>query len=281
MANKQPITPLFLDCAQRGEKGSVLYTNSLLPSLVNEVASNCNNTIVVINTTGQRLVDGFIENENVTALVYGGALGEQSGNAIIDVLYGDVNPSGKLAHTIAKNESDIAFFKTSEEANITFSEGNYIDYKYFDKYNITPRYEFGYGLSYTTFEYGNDLAVTSNATAGYANGTRTIGGREDLWDDVATVTATVSNTGSLDGAEVAQLYVGFPQAADMPARSLRGFEKVNIAAGGSATVTFTLKKRDLSHWDAEAKEWKVEAGDYTLYLASSSRNIKAQTTLTV
>ncbi|ROV87592.1 hypothetical protein VSDG_09627 [Cytospora chrysosperma] len=267
--------------AYSGEGGdrTELY-NADQDALINEVASNCNNTIVVINTTGQRLVDGFIENDNVTAVVYGGALGEQSGNAIIDVLYGAVNPSGKLAHTIAKNETDYNV-QTSDEANITFTEGNYIDYKYFDKYNVTPRYEFGYGLSYTTFEYATEVTVESNATAGYASGPRAVGGREDLWDIVATVGTTVSNTGSLDGAEVAQLYVSFPEAAGMPVRSLRGFEKVMIAAGQSAAVSFPLRKRDLAYWDVAAQEWKVEAGDYTLYVGASSRDLKAKTTLTI
>ncbi|ROW17623.1 hypothetical protein VPNG_00874 [Cytospora leucostoma] len=279
-AYNQDACLVFLN-AYSGEGGdrSELH-NADQDALVNEVASNCNNTIVIINTTGPRLVDGFAENDNVTAIVYGGPLGEQSGNAIIDVLYGTVNPSGKLAHTIAKNETDYNV-QTSEEANITYTEGNYIDYKYFDKYNVTPRYEFGYGLSYSTFGYSSDLTVSSNATAGYANGTRTIGGREDLWDVVATVSTTVENTGSVDGAEVAQLYVSFPEAADQPLRSLRGFEKVQIAAGQSATVSFPLRKRDLAHWDVTAQEWSVEAGDYTLYVGASSRDLKAQTTLTI
>lgn len=225
-------------------------------------------------------MDGFITNENVTSVLYGGALGQESGNAILDVLYGNVNPSGRLAHTIAKTEDDFPI-PISWVANISFTEGNHIDYKYFDKYNVTPRYEFGYGLSYTTFQYGSDVTVSSNATAGYATGRRAVGGREDLWDSVATVSATISNTGDRDGSEVAQLYVAFPEAADMPVRSLRGFEKVQIAAGGSATVSFVLQKRDLSHWDVEAQEWKVEAGTYTLYVGASSRDLKATTTLTI
>lgn len=94
----------------------------------------------MINTTGPRLVDGFITHENVSAVLYAGALGQESGNAILDVLYGDVNPSGRLVHTVAKNESDYdTNVQISEEEVINFTEGNYIDYKYFDKYNITPR----------------------------------------------------------------------------------------------------------------------------------------------
>ncbi|KAK7746558.1 hypothetical protein SLS62_009355 [Diatrype stigma] len=254
-------------------------------TLVNTVANNCNNTIVVINTTGPRLVDAWITHDNVTGVLYGGALGQESGNAIDDVLFGTVNPSGKLVYTIARNESDYdAGTQVQEtELELEFSEGNYIDYKYFDRYNVTPRYEFGYGLSYTTFVYGNEMQAQKNNSlrAGYATGALAVGGREDLWDAVATVTATVTNTGSVAGSEVAQLYVGFPAAADEPVRQLRGFQKVPLEPGQSQTITFELRRRDLSIWDTAAQNWKVEAGDYTFHVAASSRNLKASTTLTV
>jgi beta-glucosidase len=231
--------------------------------------------------TGPRLVDQWIENDNVTAVVYGGALGQESGNAIVDVLYGAVNPSGKLAHTIARNESDYNV-EIGLDANITFTEGNYIDYKYFDKYNVTPRYEFGYGLSYTTFTYSSHVSVTTtNIRAGQAIGIRAVGGRIDLWDVVANVSTSITNTGVIDGAEVVQLYIAFPNVADAPIRSLRGFEKINVAAGATETITFELKRRDLSFWDVTAQEWTVASGDYTLYVGASSRDLRAQTTLTI
>lgn len=280
LAYNQDACVVFIN-AYAGEGGdrSELY-NEDQDTLVNSVASNCNNTIVVVNSNGPRVLDGFATNTNVTAIVYGGALGQESGNAILDVLYGDVNPSGRLAHTIAKSSDDYPV-PINWNADIDFTEGNYIDWKYFDKYNVTPRYEFGYGLSYTTFEYGSAVTASSNVTAGYATGARAVGGREDLWDTVASVTATVSNTGDRDGSEVAQLYIAFPEAADMPLKNLRGFEKVHVAAGGEETVTYTLQRRDLSHWDTAAQEWKVEKGTYTLYVGASSRQIKAQTTLVV
>ena len=97
-------------------------------TMITTVAANCNNTIVVVNTVGPQILEYWIENENVTAVLYGSLLGEQSGNSIIDVLYGDVNPSGRLIHTIAKNESDYnAEICTTHVCN--FTEGNYIDYK--------------------------------------------------------------------------------------------------------------------------------------------------------
>lgn len=259
-------------------------TNAEQDELVNTVAANCNNTIVVINTIGPRVVDAWVENENVTGVLYAGALGQESGNAIDDVLFGAVNPSGKLVHTIAKNESDYNpdVIISSTELSLNFTDGNLIDYKYFDAYNITPRYEFGYGLSYTTFNYSSELvADATNLTAGFATGDIGVGGREDLWDIVATVTTTIANTGDVTGAEIAQLYVSFPDAAEEPVRQLRGFKKVVLGAGESADVRFELRRRDLSVWDVVGQEWAVVEGEYVFKVGASSRDFKASTSLTV
>lgn len=276
---------VFLN-AQAGEGSDrTELRNATADALVTTVADSCSNTIVVINTVGPRLVDAFAEHPNVTAILYGGPLGQESGGAIDDVLFGAVSPSGRLVHTIAKNESDYNPDTRVDETSLDlyFDDGNYIDYKYFDKYNITPRYEFGYGLSYTTFEYADAATATrtANLTAGFASGARAVGGREDLWDTVALVSASVANTGSVAGQEVAQLYVSFPDAADEPVRQLRGFEKVVIQPGESQTVTFELARRDLSVWDTAGQEWKVESGEYTFWVGASSRDLKAKATLTV
>lgn len=221
----------------------------------------------------------------MTGVLYAGPLGQESGNAIDDVLFGNITPSGKLIHTIAKNESDYdSNTQISTELELDFSEGNYIDYRYFDRYNITPRFEFGYGLSYAAFNYSSELAVESNTTAlaeAYATGDLAVGGREDLWDVVATVSTSISNTGSVAGAEVAQLYITFPDVADEPIRQLRGFEKISLDAGESGDVSFALKRRDLSIWDVSAQAWKIESGEYTLYVGASSRDFRAVGTMTV
>ncbi|KKA30767.1 hypothetical protein TD95_004996 [Thielaviopsis punctulata] len=257
-------------------------TNGTQDVLVNAVADVCNNTIVVINTVGPRLVDQWIEHENVTGVLYAGPLGQESGYALDDVLFGAVNPSGRLVHTIAKNESDYdPITRVSQSLNLNFTEGNYIDYKYFDKNAIEPRFEFGYGLSYTSFEYSSTISVSANVSASYATGKRSIGGRADLWDTVASVSGTLKNTGDLAGAEVAQLYVQFPEAANEPVRQIRGFEKVTLQPGEQTNVEFTLKRRDLSVWDVVAQEWKIEAGEYTFYYGASSRDFKATATLTL
>jgi beta-glucosidase len=252
-------------------------------ALVLSVAENCNNTIVVVNSSGPRVLDAWIENDNITAVIYSGLLGQESGNAIADVLYGDVNPSGKLIHTIAKNASDYPA-TVCVEAECAFTEGVYVDYRWFDQQEIEPRYPFGHGLSYTTFTYGTVAAEITNAsalTSTYPTGVLGLGGQVDLFDEVITVSTTVQNSGSLDGAEVAQLYISFPDAAAQPVRILRGFEKVSIVAGETADVTFSLRRRDISYWDVSAQKWAVTTGTYTFSVGSSSRDIRANATLTI
>lgn len=258
--------------------------------LINNVADKCNNTIVVFHNAGVRLVDGFVDHPNVTAIIFGHLPGQDSGKALVSLLYGESNPSGKLPYTVAKNESDYgavvthslpegeyALFPQSD-----FDEGVFVDYRHFDANNITPRYEFGFGLSYTTFEYSNLVidAIDGAVTDEYPSGVIVEGGHEDLWDVVATVSATVSNTGDVDGMEVAQLYVSIP-GTNEPVRVLRGFEKPMISAGGSATVQFDLTRRDLSSWDVEAQMWKLTGGSYGIAVGSSSRVLPLTGTLEI
>jgi beta-glucosidase len=279
-AESSDVCLVFLNAlAGEGADRTELY-NDEQDTLVTSVASECNNTIVVLNTVGPRLMEAWIDNENVTAVLYGSMLGQESGNSIVDVLYGDVNPSGKLIYTIGKNASDYPV-KICETAQCDFTEGVYIDYKYFDAYNLTPRYPFGYGLSYTLFEYGSTIVSSSGVTAGPANGALTVGGREDLWDTVVTVTTRISNNGTVDGADVAQLYLSYPSAANQPIRQLRGFDKLDITAGSSALATFSLRRRDISFWDVTAQEWSVASGEYTVSIGSSSRDLRSNATFTV
>lgn len=212
---------------------------------------------MVVNVSGPRVLEAWIENEKITAVIYSGLLGQESGNAIADVLYGDVNPSGKLIHTIAKNASEYPA-SVCKELECPFSEGVYVDYCWFDKHDIEPRFPFGHGLSYTTFSYDDVTATITNSSAlasTYPTGQLGLGGQVDLFDEVISVNTTVQNTGSLRGAEVAQLYLSFPDEADQPVRILRGFEKVNITAGQTADVSFTLRRRDVSCWD-----WMLRSG---------------------
>jgi len=196
---------------------------------------------------------------NVTGIIYAGAPGEQTGPAIVDVLYGAVNPSGRLPFTVAVNAADypadILYTDLNPSPTLQFTETLFLDYRHFDAASIAPRYAFGFGLSYTTFTY-SALAVA---------GTR--------------VSFTLANTGARDGTEIPQLYVGFPSGAGEPPRVLRGFEEVVLAKGASATVAFSLTARDLSIWDTGAQQWTRPPGTFAVYVGASSRDIRLQGTL--
>ncbi|KAI1270152.1 beta-glucosidase M [Xylariaceae sp. FL1019] len=256
--------------------------------LIRNVADHCNNTIVVFHNAGVRLVDEWVDHPNVTALIFAHLPGEASGKALVEILYGDANPSGKLPYTVAKNESDYGDILSPDRAEgifekfpqSNFTEGVYLDYRHFDAKGITPRYEFGFGLSYTTFEF-SDLQITKNSSANttqYPIGDIMEGGQIDLWDVIASVSATVANTGSVDGAEVAQLYVGIPGA---PVKQLRGFEKPFLNVSRSETVSFELNRRDLSVWDVVAQKWRLQSGNYSVYVGSSSRLLPLKGTLSI
>ncbi|KAK8137166.1 glycoside hydrolase family 3 protein [Apiospora sp. TS-2023a] len=260
-------------------------------NLIKNVASKCANTIVVFQNAGVRLVDGFVDHPNVTALIFAHLPGQDSGRALASILYGDANPSGKLPYSVPHTESDWGPIanETKPEGiyekfpQSDFDEGVFIDYRAFDKQGIEPRYEFGFGLSYTTFNYsGVQASLGSANTDAYPTGPIETGGHLDLWDIVATVSATVTNTGDVEGAEVAQLYVGIPgDKNDTPIRQLRGFAKEVLAPGASATVEFPLNRRDLSTWDVVAQNWKLQKGEYAIYVGSSSRSLSLTTKLTV
>ncbi|CAI7632883.1 unnamed protein product [Penicillium pancosmium] len=254
--------------------------------LINQVATTCANTIVVIHNAGTRLVDQFADHPNVTAIIFAHLPGQDSGRALVSLLYGDENFSGKLPYSVAKNESDYEnFFHVGATTPYglfpqdDFDEGVLTDYRYFDAKNITLRYEFGFGLSYTSFEFsGLEVSSVEDGIAAYPSGAIEQGGAIDLWDIVATVNATVQNTGDRTGAEVAQIYIGIPNG---PVKQLRGFDKVKIPAGKSVQVSFPLTRRDLSSWDVVAQKWQLQSGSYDVFVGSSSRNLPLRSTLSI
>ncbi|KAK5082100.1 hypothetical protein LTS08_001722 [Lithohypha guttulata] len=263
-------------------------------TLVRNIANQCSNTIVTIHNAGIRLVDSWIDHPNVTAVIYAHLPGQDSGTALVDILFGDVSPSGKLPYTVARNESDYGAILAAVPPGAngsqyqlfpqdTFSEGVYIDYRAFDAQNITPRYEFGFGLTYSNFSYSN-IVVNPGPTGNlspYPTGPIVPGGHADLFDNLVSVTATITNTGSVAAAEVGQLYLSIP-AAGQPVRQLRGFEKVFLQPGQSATVTFDLQRRDLSVWDVVAQQWRLVQGSaYTVSVGASSRNLPLTSTFTL
>jgi beta-glucosidase len=254
--------------------------------LVLNVASKCANTIVIIHAAGIRLVDQWIEHPNVTATMIAHLPGQDVGESLVSLLYGEVSPSGKLPYTLARNESDYGdLYAPCKPASVddhfpqcNYTEGVYIDYRHFDAHNIEPRYEFGFGLSYTTFEYSGGSVKAAPpppppSSLEEGNLSQRVMRSDSMWDTAATVTATITNTGPVAAEEVAQLYVGIPGGGS-PARQLRGFEKVRLAPGGSAAVSFELTRRDLSVWDVASQGWVLQPGSYDLYVGSSSRDIR-------
>ncbi|RHZ62505.1 hypothetical protein CDV55_104438 [Aspergillus turcosus] len=248
-------------------------------TLVKNVAGKCGNTIVTIHNAGIRVVGEWIDHENVTAVIFAHLPGQDSGRALVELLYGRANPSGKLPYTVAKKAEDYGpllhpslpetpygLFPQSD-----FDEGVYIDYRAFDKANITPQFEFGFGLSYTSFDYsGLRISKPKKSSQYPPSATIQQGGNPHLWDEIVTVSAEVKNCGGVAGAEVAQLYVGIPNG---PVRQLRGFDKVSISAGKTARVQFALTRRDLSTWDVVAQQWSLQRGTYQVYVGRSSRDL--------
>ncbi|EQL00879.1 Glycoside hydrolase, family 3 [Ophiocordyceps sinensis CO18] len=232
------------------------YTDNLIKA----VAKQCAKTIVVFHNAGPRLVDSFVDHPNVTAVIFAHLPGRDSGEALVSLLYGDSNPSGKLSYTVAKKDSDYGHLldpdlphgKYRKFPQSDFSEGTYLDYKYFDKHGIEPRYEFGFGLSYTTFAF-SDLSMRFPRVANkgpFPVGAVAAGGATDLWDVVAVVSVSVCNTGARAGAEVAQLYVGIPGG---PARQLRGFDKPYLVPGERRVRAVEAGPGRLGHDGAEVE----------------------------
>ncbi|KAL4926585.1 beta-glucosidase [Aspergillus undulatus] len=251
-------------------------------AVVNSVASYCpsNKTIVITHSAGINTMP-WAENANVAAILAAHYPGQEAGNAIVDVLFGDVNPSGHLPYTIARNETDYntSVFNITNPTQATnseawqsdFTEGLLIDYRHFDASELEPLYEFGFGLSYTTFGFRGGLKIQSRVKGigpfpPKARG-KSPGGNPHLWEILFTVSATVKNTGDLAGAAVPQLYLAQPKEnvpAGTPLKVLRGFEKVYLEPGQERRVSFDLTRRDLSYWDTEAQDWRVPKGAYTV-----------------
>lgn len=253
--------------------------------VVQAIANNCSNTIVVTHSAGLNILP-FADHPNVTAILAAHLPGEQSGNSVVDVLWGAVNPSGKLPYTIAYEASDyngdIVNITNATDPNawqVNFEEELLIDYRYFDAKNISVRYEFGFGLSYTTFEL-SDMTVENvyngNLTAFPPPKAVVPGGNPSLWDVVYTITTNVTNTGSLTGATTPQLYLYLPQStvpSGTPIKQLRGFEKVNLTSGETGQVSFDVTRKDLSFWDVVAQDWQIPSGTIKFGVGLSSRDI--------
>jgi beta-glucosidase len=189
--------------------------------------------------------------------------GQEGGNAIADVLFGDVNPSGRLPSTWPRSETDLPAFVNNQSL---VEYGYYHGYLHVDREGIEPRFPFGYGLSYTTFAYANlwlsDETIPSDGTL--------------------QVGVDVSNTGAVGGEEVVQLYVSCEGSrVDRPVKVLKGFQKVHCEPGETKRVLFDLRAEDLAFYDVEAGGWEVESISYRVHLGPSSRTLPVSATFTV
>ncbi|MGC9347105.1 MAG: glycoside hydrolase family 3 C-terminal domain-containing protein [Anaerolineae bacterium] len=233
--------------------------------LIRTVAAVNPKTIVVLNV-GSPVEMPWID--DVAALVWAYYPGQEGGNAIANVLTGEVNPSGKLPITLpARYADNPTFINYPGTREVRYGEGIFVGYRYYDMKGIPPLFPFGYGLSYTTFEY-SDLKVPDSVSQG----------------ESFEVSVTVTNTGDVAGAEVAQIYVADKVSSLVrPLQELKGLKKVFLEPGESKEVTFALNPRALSFYDPYAEAgtgaWVAEPGEFEILVGSSSRDIRASGSL--
>ncbi|MBA3826693.1 MAG: glycoside hydrolase family 3 C-terminal domain-containing protein, partial [Ktedonobacterales bacterium] len=246
--------------SEGGDRSSLSLPNNQ-DQLITAVAQANPHTIVVLNTGAPVLMPWVSQ---VQGIVEGWYPGQEDGTAIAAVLFGDVNPSGKLPMTFPASGTQVPANTTAQYPGVNdesaYSEGLQVGYRYYDANNLTPLFPFGYGLSYTNFAYSNlSISPTSGA-----------------FNSPVTVSATVKNTGSRAGADVAQVYVTFPTGVGEPPKQLQGFQKVTLAAGQSQTVSFTLNARSFAYWDTTAHNWVVPQGTFQINVGDSSRTLPLQ-----
>jgi beta-glucosidase len=224
--------------------------------LIRSVAAANPNTIVVVNA-GAPITMPWLD--GVPAVLEAFYPGQEGGHAIARILFGDVNPSGKMPITFPHRLADNpAFMHYPGEREVHYGEGLFVGYRYYDMRDVEPLFPFGYGLSYTSFEY-SDLQVPSEVKAG-----------EDV-----TLTVTVKNTGQHAGKETVQVYVADKKSSLLrPRKELKGFQKILLDPGESRTITFVLDQRALSFYNPALKTWVAEPGTFEIMVGGSSRDIK-------
>lgn len=231
--------------------------------LVNRIAQ-VNKNIVFLAFGGSPMTMPWID--NVRALLHMYLGGQGVGEASYDLLYGEVNPSGKLAESYPKQLSDTPSYKyfANKTLSVENRESIFVGYRYYDTFNIPTLFDFGYGLSYTSFEYSN-LKVTKNNTYNYV------------------VTGNVRNVGEKAGKEIVQLYVAAPKDSKIirARRTLQGFTKIELQPDEEKTVEFRLDKRSFAFFDVASDDWQVESGEYTVEVSASLHDTRLAKTIKV
>ncbi len=229
--------------------------------LIASVADLNPRTIVVLEGGSVITLESWLP--RVDALLMAWYPGQEGGNAIADVLFGDVNPSGRLPSTWPRSEADLPAF-INDQSQVEY--GYYHGYLLVDREGIEPRFPFGYGLSYTSFEYGN-LTLSESLLSP---------------DRTLKIGVDVTNTGAYAGEEVVQLYVSCEGSrVDRPVKVLKGFEKVHFEPGETRRVLFDLAEEDLAFYDVEVGDWEIESISYTVHLGASSRDLPLSGTFAV
>ena len=231
--------------------------------LIREITAANKKTVVVLTAGGNVDMAPWID--QVPGLMHGWYSGEQGGNALAELVFGDYSPSGRLPISLERRWEDNAAYKTyypnDGPKRVKYSEGVFVGYRHFDHDNIKPLFPFGFGLSYTTFAYKN---LTISPAALSANGT-------------VTVSFDVTNNGSHAAAEVAQLYVGDTHAGvPRPPKELKGFSKIYLQPGETRHVSIPLDQRSLSYYDVKTHNWKADPGVFNIYVGRSEADIQLE-----
>ncbi len=246
---------------------SCIYFGPNQNTLVSAVAAANPHTIVVVQS-GDPIAMPWLE--QVQGVVENWYPGQVDGNSIAPILFGDVDPSGKLPITFPGRLSEDSLQSAAQYPGVIeagdsvgphslYSEELLVGYKWYDGEGIPPLFPFGFGLSYTTFGYSG-LSVTSSG-------------------DGAVATFTLANTGSRPGADTAQVYVGMPASTGEPPRQLKGFSKLSLNPGQSQTVSIPLSATSFAHWETSSRQWVVSGGSYQIYVGDSSRDLPLQASL--
>jgi len=265
-ASAADVAVLFLGLPARLESEGYDRADIDLPAdqlaLVDAVLAVNPNVVVVLSNGGVVAVPFA---DRVPAIVEGWLLGQAGGGATADVLFGEVNPSGKLTETIPHRLSDTPAFLDfgGEFGHVRYGEGLFVGYRWYDARGIDVAFPFGHGLSYTTFAYGE---ATASLTA----------------DGDVEVRVAVTNTGGRAGREVVQVYTALPgSTVQRPVRELKAFASVALAAGETREVVLTVRRADLAYWDVRVDRWVVEGGAYAIEVAASSRDVRATTAVDI
>ena len=222
-----------------------------------EEVTRYNRNVIVVLTGGSPSAMPYLDKVKAVLNVY--LTGEAGGEATYDILFGDVNPSGKLAETFPLTLSDNPMHEFYEKENAEYRESIFVGYRYYDTAHKEVLFPFGYGLSYTEFKY-SDLKLSADAIDE---------------NDVLKVSFKITNVGKVAGAEIAQLYVKDTESTLFVAeKELKGFVKAELEPGESKTVTLTLDRRSFAHYNVLAKDWRVEEGEFAILVGASSRDIR-------